>query len=177
MKTEIDWSKAPEGAIGFAPATGNNESSIWYKKNENGDLVFTFADLKEGWMQSYNVPENVIWRSEQWNGEGLPPVGTVCEHQGSVPGNQDWTQARVLAHAEVSGMPVAVHQIGDQISCSSAQYYRPIRTPEQIAAEEREAAIEEMWNVVYWQPHAPTAKAALGLLYDHGYRKTEGGAQ
>lgn len=49
-------------------------------------------------------------------------------------------------------------------------HFRVIRTPEQIAADEREAAIEEMWRV-YWQPDAPTAKQALGLLWDAGYRK------
>jgi hypothetical protein len=47
--------------------------------------------------------------------------------------------------------------------------FRPIRTPEQIAAEERAEAIEKMWSI-YWQPHASSAKQALGLLWDAGLR-------
>lgn len=41
---------------------------------------------------------------------------------------------------------------------------------EQIAANERAAAIEEMW-ATYWKPEVQTAFQGLGLLYDAGYRK------
>lgn len=61
---------------------------------------------------------------------------------------------------------------GPDLGCEvfRAEMAVPARTPEQIAAEERARAIDEMWSV-YWQPEAPTAKEALGLLYDAGYRK------
>jgi hypothetical protein len=48
--------------------------------------------------------------------------------------------------------------------------FTPCRTPEQIAADERAAAIEEMWST-YWRPEVQTAFEGLGLLYDAGYRK------
>ena len=65
---------------------------------------------------------------------------------------------------------VAVMQADNGILIGESGEFRQLRTPEQIAEEERQKAIDEMWSV-YWQPEAPTAKEALGLLYDAGYRK------
>jgi hypothetical protein len=51
--------------------------------------------------------------------------------------------------------------------------FRPIRTPEQIAAEEREKAIDAMNKLVGDIEKIPTWRDALAALYDAGYRKTE----
>ncbi|MNE98933.1 hypothetical protein D3C81_1180680 [compost metagenome] len=51
--------------------------------------------------------------------------------------------------------------------------FRPIRTPEQIAAEERSAAICEMSTVVGAPLSKLTVPEVLEALYDAGYRKVE----
>lgn len=120
----------------------------------------------------------------QWSGEGLPPVGTVCKVSAHHIHKSAWTEVQVLAHAkhekddallvceiECDGSKSTMHGV---IYRSPA--FRPIRTPAQIAADEREAAIEEMWKI-YWQPSAPTAKQALGLLWDAGLRLPKGDAK
>lgn len=102
-----------------------------------------------------------------WNGEGLPPVGAVCELQ-------DATEVRILAHTKRAGAPVAVYQCTDSesIEAYTASFFRPIRTPEQIAAEEREKAIEEIASLIGRGTFSQDAAA----IYDAGYRKVEGGA-
>lgn len=104
----------------------------------------------------------------QWTGEGLPPAGTDCEWRGFP--TISWRKTTVIAY-NGDKMWIKTEEDGDYIE-SIAGDFRAIRTPEQIAAEERAAAIEEMWNI-YWQPDVPTAKQALGLLWDAGYRKQE----
>lgn len=47
---------------------------------------------------------------------------------------------------------------------------RKIKTPEQIAAEKRQQAINEMIDVVGYYS---TLRDVMGLLYDGGYRKSE----
>ena len=50
--------------------------------------------------------------------------------------------------------------------------FRPIRTPEQIAADEREAAIKEMLEDA-GRPDTAKTRDQAQLLYDAGWRKVE----
>ena len=107
-----------------------------------------------------------------WTGEGLPPVGTVCEAM--LPSmNHQWAEAVVVwHHPEHEGSAVVVHGGGRLTGWSSA--FRPIRTPEQIAAEERKQAISEMvYGACECDPGDGTTTAFIlcGLIYDAGYRK------
>lgn len=107
-----------------------------------------------------------------WSGDGLPPVGARCEVLNTDLSNAEWEQCTIL----FSGKHRIVY---DLESCSEFVGYRDclqfrlIKTHAQIAAEERDAAIEAMWKI-YWQPDAPTAKEALGLLWDAGLRFPKG---
>ena len=118
----------------------------------------------------------------EWNGEGLPPVGTVCEVQTWV--NREWKQTTILAHH----LGFAVHSWsteGDDMEVDSAppQDFRPIRTPEQIAAEERIAGLNEMIRHMKDHPlgtHGASHLQELMIhedvardLWEAGYRKQE----
>lgn len=112
--------------------------------------------------------------AQSWTGDGLPPVGEVCEVNDQRSGS--WTKVdSILAHAHTAGRDVAVFQIGDYIAYSPADRFRPIRTPEQIAEEERVAAVDEMINAVSKaNPQCITiaqARITCMALYDAGYRK------
>lgn len=173
----IDWSKAPEGATHWEPRS---------------------YDFAEGWMRkvgdkwSYWLEGSKVWGlsgpaccvsaereatlearpQEPWNGKGLPPVGTVCIVE---PHNTMWGfsstsgyERKILAyygeyvwlgHAET---PLETTRI-DKVD------FRPIRTPEQIAAEEREKAVGDMAMSIQGVPYQyPT----LYALYDAGWRLT-----
>jgi len=100
----------------------------------------------------------------KWNGKGLPPVGTVCEWH---PNHDGWVKVEILGH---SGEETWFRRDGHESSetCLRMAFFRPIRTPEQIAAEEREKAIEEMVH----DHDNDQLRAWAAYVYDIlGYRK------
>lgn len=75
----------------------------------------------------------------EWNGDGLPPVGSYLE----VHDQEDWRgkRAKVIHNFESQiGDDMVVVESDEDSSCACFNIFslRPIRTPEQIAAEDRE---------------------------------------
>lgn len=125
-----------------------------------------------------------------WTGEGLPPVGTVCEFAGGTncpedPFDKDLKEGdevTIIAHfkdgeSELAAFTFNPRNLSRGNACVEQGMhgcFRPIRTPEQIAAEESEKAIAEM---VYGgcgcdqSDGTTTAFVICRLLYDAGYRK------
>lgn len=163
---EIDWSKAPGDAIG---AFSQGESQTFFVKTKEPSDYMNRPGYK-GLRCDGNVyhvfTEFWAWSERPWAGEGLPPVGVECEVKNDI--NDGWDRVdEVLAHTTIKGAVVAVFKRDDRVFYSPADAFRPLRTPEQIAAEERQRAIEQM------------ASDALGrcdihgatYLYNAGYRK------
>lgn len=170
----IDWSKAPEEAThalttgprwdGSSTVAGEIRYAVRRNKSyvEVGDPEdATFCMGKRSWVV-------VAKRPAPWTGEGLPPVGTVCEVCSDLG---SWEVCTVLAHngADV----VFVDATGVYGGLDESRRFRPIRTPEQIAAEEREKAVDEM--VTVWKRtmgrFAQEERGLAEMLYDAGYRK------
>lgn len=88
----------------------------------------------------------------EWDGAGLPPVGTVCEALWSTgSGAATYATVKVLAHDEDRAVYrfLTLDRKGEYgsdtlHSIQGFAAFRPIRTAEQIAADERRAAIDEM---------------------------------
>lgn len=173
--TDIDWSKAPEGATHYM------ESPLRWRKVVD-DQAFGFADGK---WQMIDLPEIRKYTEieSSWSGKGIPPVGTICEYRSpDTCAPKDWTVVHVLAHAR-HDVDQAVLMAEDYFGKHGTMYgriyrsdcFRPIRTPKQIAAEEREKAILAMVSgplsgrISSWE--------CAEALYDAGYRKAEGGAE
>lgn len=162
--SNVDWSKAPEGATHWMPDSQYWQEGFWKREGE-ANYFFEDGEWAFSGAKPFGHPALVTRPAPQWNGEGLPPVGASVEWFSTVYG---WLGGRVVGHDGA----VAVISHNDGYTGCHLHGVRPIRTPEQLAAEARERAVEEMWSV-YWQPHAATAKEGLGLLYDAGYRKLE----
>lgn len=165
---KIDWSKAPDwaqvviaGQIGeyfWSPAFGGCQ---------------TITGLVSGSTQYASMTGDHSWRiveERQWNGAGKPPAGTTCEHQ--IFGCASWTKATVIAYGDKKTFYRDEHghewsRLTDEIK------FRPYRTPEQIAAEEREKAIAEMVEALGCDPEASKTSEFIrcGILYDAGFRK------
>lgn len=82
----------------------------------------------------------------EWDGEGLPPAGTACDiRQTTLP--NEWVSATVLF---VGDRRVFYRTAdGDEMSRPiKFLLFRKIRTPEQIAADEREKARDEVLNLM-----------------------------
>ncbi|HFT7428036.1 TPA: hypothetical protein ACGRX9_004946 [Pseudomonas aeruginosa] len=96
--------------------------------------------------------------------KGLPPVGvrvSVFDDGDLVYGHGE--SGEVIAHVE----DCAVIRMSYGLGCFTA---KNLRTPEQIAAEEREKAVGDMAMSIQGVPYQyPT----LYALYDAGYRRQE----
>ena len=162
---KVDWGKAPEGATHY-----NEDCSCpWLKETP----ASYFAEDKKVWVKyisnelAMDDLRNAVKHPQEWGGDGLPPVGTVCEYYCSEYGK--WRKCEVVAHYFAS--VVAVDVLDITASRLPNGLFRPIKTPEQIAAEEKLQAIDEMMAVGNW--HSRAFKEVVDALYDAGYRKTE----
>ncbi|WP_225773257.1 hypothetical protein [Pseudomonas sp. Marseille-Q5115] len=170
----IDWSKAPEGATHWDPVDCNH-----LRQAGSTALMWSICTgwVEKGWQypSDLSTMERLIARPA-WDGQGLPPVGTVCEVRNAISGGWDSVD-EVLSHTLIKGAPVAVCKRGDLVFYSHAEDFRPIRTPEQIEVEERERAVAEMLSV--WKKtmgrFAEEEAGLAEMLYDAGYRKQEAG--
>jgi len=105
-----------------------------------------------------------------WSGEGLPPVGVVCEVEYD-DGRQIWHEAEVIYHKKDGPRIAAAMLIGDgRDKLVWVSQFRPIRTPEQIAADEREAAVDAMVKACPY-PGSTSTRLDCESLYSAGYRK------
>jgi len=148
---------------------------------EVADDYRTAIVTRAEWQAAVDALNTPLAIKEEWDGEGLPPVGTVCKI-GKGPHHEyvarfAGREAQVIAHSQgVSGDPVAV------FSClmddNEYEYHALVdypgnfvrlHTPEQIAAEERKAGIEEMRKTLTIGRGTDWA----AFLYDAGYRKQE----
>lgn len=173
----IDWNKAPSGATHY-----NADAAHPWLRKEGSGLYFWVGDW--GWQKysctnmsnihlSSAIPkptgENAVKHPQEWDGSGLPPVGTVCEYLW-VEG-KEWRKCEVVAHYFAN--VVAVDVLDSSAVCLSHRLFRPIKTAEQIAADEkRRLAIDEMYSVLTAEGKTMIAVDwQLGALYDAGYRK------
>ncbi len=104
-----------------------------------------------------------------WDGPGLPPVGMVCELRRKDGG---WGLAIIKYMSSTICVWLWNNGNPDQREWSCEPYnmeFRPIRTPEQIAAEERKRIEDEIQSICTEGENkgVPYFKA----LYEAGYRK------
>lgn len=175
----IDWNKHPE-ATHFDPADQNFLREI-------GSALLIF-NCKKGWT----VPVHTVYgvriedckrpliKRPDWDGEGLPPVGTVCEFAGFNPEETLPTDPRVgdqvtvIAHFKSGSIDVAAFTFYAapefeylQVAQGAYGCFRPFRTAEQIASEERHRVVLQMQN----DASCHANKDLFEKLYDAGYRK------
>ena len=171
--TTIDWSKAPEGATHYRARI-----KTFYKQ----DVRAYEWDTVEWRMISNDLGE-FRWSSDlierpaiEWTGEGLPPAGLDVE---IVRGACSWIPtdewmigeyAKVMSSfVNSAGHGIAAVQFENgHCECIISDCLKPIRTPEQIAAEERENFIDECEN---FSSVTNKIRDVFGMMYDAGYRQ------
>lgn len=185
----IDWSKVPEDAT-HAGATTRLQIPVFYKDIREDKYSYWYAD-GDGWR------EDAIGRpactplierpkkQEAWNGVGLPPVGIECEVLWSIT-HHTYVTCLIIAHDEgsavfrfTSGPQKGVyHSEIAKDAWMPFQSFRPIKTAEQLAEEERDKARTEVLNAMIsntmgfdtedqWQQRIKV----VGEMLDMGYRK------
>lgn len=174
--SKIDWDKAPEGASHFC-------NGDWFKK-EGGKWCYWFDGARSWTEAAYADPANFSWwglrierPSPAWSGEGLPPVGTVCECRlpDKLTHKYSWVEAKVIWH----NGPTECAVIKSTSALSWCDEFRPIRTPEQIAADERTHEIRNALTSISHKVEKVNTDIDCSLaiaetvsaMIDAGYRK------
>lgn len=174
----IDWSKAPKDATAHH-AEGHGYFEHWLK-----DGYFCTVGFEEdGWKRD-GIPSSrqdlITPRPTVWTGTGLPPVGTVFEVENPHRRGQ-WSECTILAWDSECAVFVA-HGDYPYMYDGSAhpECFRPIRTPEQIAVEEREASAIDLYMTINWNDTRESwDRMSQGRRDDYrkaidaGYRKFE----
>lgn len=170
MSDVIDWSKAPgwadkHGLVGMCrnPAW-LNDSQYTYVDGQKGGRAFYFGG--NGYSLCSVRDVTALPQPTQWSGEGLPPVGTVCEWFSPVYG---WLGGKVVGHDGTAS--VIVHNDG-YTGCHPHEV-RPTRTPEQIAADERSKYCDRIYGVMCKAASPYNRSDMAEVLYDAGLRFTE----
>lgn len=171
--SRIDWSKAPAGCLEVG-------------KNKWDELAWLCADGYiyhhcDGCMVKWRTPRALkrsdfdvvdIRPDQEWNGEGLPPVGTMCEWKEKT--GFSWVQATVLFITDSS--VVMQREDGFEWQMMTARtVFRPFRTPEQIAADDRLHEIRNALSAIHASQLQSMGDslvvAAVEAMIDAGYRK------
>ena len=177
----IDHKEAPKGATHWSDANHGNRNEAYWKPNGGGYDCFCPSWVDARWQGlSEPLPDYAVRiTTAAWTGEGLPPVGTVCTIDCETP-HKRWKkhvgeQVVIIAHSTgYEGNPTAVYKVFDaedsEYHALREQAFRPIRTPEQIAAEEYELDAEEIAKILSDLDGADNTFIAKTLL-DCGYSK------
>lgn len=136
---EIDWSAAPEGAAGALitkPGNIRHPGVIFAAECRHSGGTFYGVACGGGHISAPDDCWEWIERSAPWAGEGLPPVGAECEFAPRY--TSSGIRVLVIAHDEGSavGRYLSGNCLGSYTSFEVGELV-PLRTPEQIAAEER----------------------------------------
>lgn len=107
-----------------------------------------------------------------WNGEGYPPVG--CEIEAMLPalGSSWFWQLAKVVHGPLTESPSEILVFSlENTKPSWVDQFRPIRTAEQIAADERERVCKQLC-IDAGSPEQTHYQMLIAYkLYDAGYRK------
>lgn len=177
----IDGVGSPAGATHCGADTDHN-CEAWYRVEDGvivsyvcvGDHPYVLSPAQAGSGHYHDIDELV----EIWTGQGIPPVGVVCE---GLNGCNQWVRCMVLHHT-LHIPPKAIAVYGElEDGLASFFGWRPIRTPEQIAAEEKIADLNHMIRCIKDHPNKYPGVTHLSQLkiqedacvdlYEAGYRK------
>ena len=170
-------SVAPEGATHvsenrrFMKWVNGKEFSYYFlgsdewSRDKGGWSLDQYIESGDKCWKLFEKPE--AQKTQEWDGTGLPPVGTECEANDVDHG---WISATVIAHDEDEGVAV----------CKTVYGYdgygelRPIRTPEQREQESLALSIQNAFEgITRIRFHDEKALAIAGILMDQGYRKAD----
>jgi len=171
--SEIDWSKAPEGATHYGPET-ECFSEAWFKREGENWLSYfgggSWFSMGKSLFESRL--ESMIPRPQST--QGLPEVGTVCEARAFGIAGYEWIEVKILLpHPEQENcfacFVVDYRKLGlDKNLCWMTEF-RPLKS-------DRERQIEDALKVIdkadlatcEWHAHA---ERVIGSMVDAGYRR------
>lgn len=189
---EIDWSKAPEGATHYFSNAGSGKwrdlSGVYWRWWSEEDLEWKSGHgcRSDRLLDREDLGINARPGYSKWKGEGLPPVGTLCEYEASRLGNKPVWYSVSVKYVSDQTIVLACTDVPDggerknigvelsiMVGVNTDGKFRPIRTPEQVSADERDSAVREMADIAHKATGFGQNLADHEALYDAGYRRQE----
>lgn len=172
MRTVPEGTQFIEAGCGEKGFRKFEEGSWWFFEG-----FWRRVDWKMGALTLVTEHTDYAAPTPLWTGEGLPPVGIEIEAfmMSNMHDTYEWRRAKVV-HGGIPGSDREI-LVFDLESTAPAwvDEFRPIRTPGQIAAEEREAAIQEIFRVITAADNdirgQPSFSSMAEALHQAGYRK------
>lgn len=157
-----EWVGSQEARIDRSPIADGFELDV---ANDHSTAIVT----REMW----EAERAKVKGKTEWDGEGLPPVGAKCEARALTNISEfKWIEVKVEFISEKGVFLTSNELTGGCIGLPFKYVeFRPFRTPEQIAAKERENAVKEMMETVCKGSPWTLSADAAAKLYDAGYRK------
>lgn len=144
---------------------------------DGSDEVFFASEAADDRGLDKRGVTHEMWEAErdklastaEWDGEGLPPVGAKCEARAVTNISEfKWIEVNVEFISEKGVFLTSNELTGGCIGLPGKHVeFRPIRTPEQIAAQEREQAITDLMQTTCIR------RGEAARIYEAGYRKQE----
>lgn len=166
-----DWSRVSWCGLGHYPELADDHATAIVTRAEWQAAVDALKPDAQRFAEDY-VEANKDRYAKEWNGEGLPPVGLEVECTYSSWGY--WLKGKVLCYGQKMIFMEQDSSKGDGKFEGSMNpdgiKFRPIRTPEQIVAEERSEAIMAILDDLSL---AVDNLYIAERVYNKGYRKQE----
>jgi hypothetical protein len=166
----------------------SGEDSEIYFDGGSGDDLYVTERAEDGGLYGA-VVTRAEWQAAvdtlnaskvvEWDGSGRPPAGTICEVLWN-ESRMEYLKTKVFGVNE-HGQPIHRFDEGPKKyqyqadalrTASGTKTFRPVRTAEQVAAEEREKSVNEALSIL---PGEVRCKAVVGqavqIMIDAGYRK------
>lgn len=170
-------SKIPEGTQYIEAGCGEKgfrkyeKGHWWFFEGFWRHVDWTMRDLRPVTEHPFYIDP-----AANWTGEGLPPAGTVCEYR-RIHHHATWRAATILCVGE-KRIFFRDYE-GDELSRAQSEVeFRPIRTAEQIATDERlhkvRNALSSISGLDEWNVNAEASaaiRATVEAMIDAGYRK------
>lgn len=171
---------APEGATHYQSEQRRYEAR-WFDFSNTQARVHFMGRWQESDIVIFDEPPSrFIPILKPWSGECPPPAGTECEYR---VGNGTWYSCTIryvttpISDEEVQVVINCPHLNGDQIGSIGSGIgeinFRQSRTPEQIAAEERDKAVKAMLAEFEHTGSLTSHYEVCEVLHKAGYRKFE----
>lgn len=169
-------SKIPEGATHTAPDGTYRmaRDGLWYGCAD-GDWVYIVGAAPNFYTKIQAEPG--------WSGDGLPPVGVEIEvkHKDATPewARPDFYKAEIVAIGKQLVIFAAEATGFETVGKIEDYEFRPVRTPEKIAADERLHKIRNACTTISKTldrfkndiPGGGAARAVIEAMIDAGYAK------
>ncbi len=175
-----NWKTAPARATHYQPERDDSGMfvPVYWRIDDHGVPVEAWSVQSDGLYHIPNpshtsdlfdgrlVPRPTEPASPTLDGQGLPPTGLEVEWLECA--QTGWQRVTVLAYHDNDAWIAPAGR--PSIIVGNPANFRPIRTPDQIEAEERNTRIADLANAIQeagWE--SPEMLAAY--LESHGYRK------